>query len=151
MRDGRFFIGEFSSVEITTGTHGQIGFKLGSQVISSIVMCRTNPSRSAPLFRSSSGFSILLSFANLVPTLAIWAAGSHKLGPISRIWQLFSVPGLVFVSLMLLLASVVCLRRGVAQANIWRSVAAASVLAVCAAPLGIVVMLIVGRKLLGAN
>lgn len=115
------------------------------------VMCPASPTHVAPSPRPHLLGSVLLSIASLGPTLAVWAAGSHKLGAISRVWQLLSAPGLLLLALCLLVLSAICLRSGISQLGLRRSLFPAVALAASAMPFALLVPLVFSKMVLGID
>ena len=116
-----------------------------------MVMCASSADQVAPISRSPLVFSVLLSIASVGPTLAVWAAGSHKLGTISRVWQFVSVPGLLLMTLCMLLLSATCLRLGIRKFGIGQGIAPAVLLAICAMPFAVWSARVVSQKVLGLD
>lgn len=114
-------------------------------------MCPASPTHLAPFDRPHLLSSVLLSIASLGPTLAVWAAGSHKLGAISRVWQFVSVPGLLLLALCLLVLSTTCLRLGISHLGIRRSLFPAIALTASAMPFALLVPLVFSKVVLGID
>lgn len=114
-------------------------------------MCRASPTHVAPFRRPHLLGSVLLSIASLGPTLAVWAAGSHELGAISRVWQFVSVPGLFLLALFLLVLSATCLRSGISHLGLRRSLFPAVALTASAMPFALLVPLVLSKMVLGID
>ena len=114
-------------------------------------MCPASPTHGAPPPRPHFLGSVLLSIASLGPTLAVWAAGSHKLGAVSRVWQFVSVPGLLLLALCLLVLSATCLRSGISHFGLRHSLIPAIALTVSALPFVLLVPLVFSKMVLGID
>lgn len=114
-------------------------------------MCPASVTRAAPFSRPHLLGSVLLSIASLGPTLAVWTAGSHKLGAISRVWQFVSVPGLLLLALCLLVLSATCLRSGIGHFGLRRSLFPVVALTASAIPFVLLVPLVFSKLVLGID
>ena len=114
-------------------------------------MCPAKPTRVPQFPRPQQFGSVLLSIDSLGPTLAVWTAGSHKLGTISRVWHFVSVPGLLLLALCLLVLSATCFRSGIRHLGLRGSLFPAVALTASAIPFAVLVPLVFSKMVLGID